>query len=81
MDGSKVTWLFSLGCAGNGSSDHSVTFSTLADWMGKAAWLLRPLADRIAQHVMAGTVIHADDTPVGCSSSRWWQRLVTHGAK
>jgi transposase len=38
--------------------------STLADWMGKAAWLLRPLADRIAEHVMAGTVIHADDTPV-----------------
>jgi transposase len=38
--------------------------STLADWMGKAAWLLRPLADRIGSHVMAGTVIHADDTPV-----------------
>jgi len=37
---------------------------TLADWMGKAAWLLRPLADRIGSHVMAGTVIHADDTPV-----------------
>jgi transposase len=37
---------------------------TLADWMGKAAWLLRPLADRIGEHVMAGTVIHADDTPV-----------------
>jgi transposase len=38
--------------------------SMLAEWVGKAAWLLRPLADRIAQHVMAGTVIHADDTPV-----------------
>ncbi len=37
---------------------------TLADWMGKAAWLLRPLADRIGSHVMAGNVIHADDTPV-----------------
>jgi transposase len=37
---------------------------SLADWMGKAAWLLRPLADRIGGHVMAGTVIHADDTPV-----------------
>jgi transposase len=36
----------------------------LADWIGKAAWLLRPLADRIGAHVMAGTVIHADDTPV-----------------
>lgn len=38
--------------------------SLLADWMGKAAWLLRPLADRIGAHVMAGSVIHADDTPV-----------------
>jgi transposase len=38
--------------------------STLADWIGKAAWLLRPLADRIGEHVMAGMVIHADDTPV-----------------
>ena len=36
----------------------------LADWVGKAAWLLRPLADRIGAHVMAGGVIHADDTPV-----------------
>jgi transposase len=36
----------------------------LADWVGKAAWLVRPLADRIAAHVMAGSVIHADDTPV-----------------
>src|SRR5262245_24360732 len=36
----------------------------LADWVGKAAWLLRPLAARIGQHVMAGSVIHADDTPV-----------------
>lgn len=36
----------------------------LADWVGKAAWLLRPLAERIGQHVMAGSVIHADDTPV-----------------
>lgn len=36
----------------------------LADWVGKAAWLVRPLADRIAAHAMAGSVIHADDTPV-----------------
>jgi len=36
----------------------------LADWVGKCAWLVRPLAERIGQHVMAGTVIHADDTPV-----------------
>lgn len=38
--------------------------ATLADWVGKAAWLLRPLAERIGEHVMAGSVIHADDTPV-----------------
>jgi transposase len=39
--------------------------SLLADWMGKTAWLLQPLAEKIEEHVMAGTVIHADDTPVG----------------
>jgi transposase len=36
----------------------------LAEWLGHLAWLLRPLADLIAAHVMAGRVIHADDTPV-----------------
>src|SRR5271165_5340160 len=38
--------------------------ATLSDWVGKAAWLLKPLAERIGGHVMAGSVIHADDTPV-----------------
>jgi transposase len=38
--------------------------SRLADWMGKMAWLLEPLAEKMEEHVMAGTVIHADDTPV-----------------
>jgi transposase len=38
--------------------------ATLANWVGKAAWLVEPLADRIGRHVMAGRVIHADDTPV-----------------
>ncbi len=38
--------------------------SLLADWVGKAAWLVAPLIDRIEAHVMAGDVIHADDTPV-----------------
>ena len=38
--------------------------ATLADWIGKAAWLVQPLADKIGQHVMAGGVLHADDTPV-----------------
>lgn len=36
----------------------------LADWVGKVAWLLRPLAERIRPHSMAGRTIHADDTPV-----------------
>lgn len=38
--------------------------ATLADWVGKAAWLVQPLAGKIGQHVMAGSVLHADDTPV-----------------
>jgi transposase len=38
--------------------------SQLAEWLGHVAWLLRPLVELIAEHVMAGRVIHADDTPV-----------------
>jgi transposase len=38
--------------------------SLLADWNGKSAWLLEPVATKIGEHVMAGNVIHADDTPV-----------------
>jgi transposase len=38
--------------------------STLADWVGRAGWLLRPLVDRLAAHVFAATKVHADDTPV-----------------
>lgn len=38
--------------------------STLADWIGKSTALLSPLVDAIGRHVMAGTSIHADDTPV-----------------
>jgi transposase len=36
----------------------------LAAWLGHVAWLLRPLVELIAAHVMAGRVIHCDDTPV-----------------
>ncbi len=36
----------------------------LAEWLGHVAWLVRPLVDLIAEHVMAGRVIHADDTPI-----------------
>jgi transposase len=38
--------------------------ATMADWVGKAAGLLRPLVEAIAAHVMAADKLHADDTPV-----------------
>lgn len=38
--------------------------STLADWVGKSAALLEPLADAIGRHVLRGQAIFADDTPV-----------------
>jgi transposase len=38
--------------------------STLSDWVGRSAGLLEPLADVIGAHVLAGSAIHADDTPV-----------------
>jgi transposase len=38
--------------------------STMADWMGSVAALVRPLVEAIRQHVCAGPVLHADDTTV-----------------
>jgi transposase len=38
--------------------------STLADWIGKATALLEPLADVIMRHVLGGSAIFADDTPI-----------------
>src|ERR1019366_6298819 len=38
--------------------------STLAVWVGAASQLLAPLVDAIREHVLAGSKIHADDTPV-----------------
>jgi transposase len=38
--------------------------STLADWVGAASYLLRPLVDRVRDHVLSATKLHADDTPV-----------------
>jgi transposase len=38
--------------------------SQRAEWLGHVAWLLQPLVELMAAHVMAGRVIHADDTPV-----------------
>lgn len=37
--------------------------STLADWVGGAHELLAPLVESLAEHVLAGTHLHADDTP------------------
>jgi transposase len=38
--------------------------STLADQVGGASRLLRPLVNALQRHVMAGTKLHADDTPI-----------------
>lgn len=39
--------------------------ATLCDWVGRAAWWLKPIAERIAAHVLAAPAIHTDDTPIG----------------
>ena len=41
--------------------------ATLADWVGRMAWLVRPLAEKIAEHVMAGTVIDRKSTRLNSS--------------
>lgn len=38
--------------------------STLADWVGAASHLLTPLVDRVRDHVLAASKLHADDTSV-----------------
>ena len=38
--------------------------STLADWVGQTATLLRPLVDAVGAHVMSAGRVHADDTTV-----------------
>lgn len=38
--------------------------SQRAEWLGHVAWLVKPLVELIADHVMAGRTVHADDTPV-----------------
>jgi len=44
--------------------DVDLSRSTLADYVGKAASLLKPIATAIGAHVFAGEKIHGDDTPV-----------------
>ena len=38
--------------------------STLADWVGQTARLMRPLVDAVGAHVMTAERVHADDTTV-----------------
>jgi transposase len=38
--------------------------STLADWVGGAAQLCRPLIDALGRYVLKANKLHADDTPV-----------------
>ncbi|GAA0307185.1 IS66 family transposase [Rhodovulum tesquicola] len=38
--------------------------STLADWMGKVAFHLRPIVDRIAEHMKGSGKLFADETPL-----------------
>jgi transposase len=38
--------------------------STLADWVGQTARLMRPLVDAVGTHVMSAARVHADDTTV-----------------
>ncbi|HEY1742296.1 MAG TPA: IS66 family transposase [Granulicella sp.] len=38
--------------------------STLADWVGATSHLLTPLVDKVRDHVLAASKLHADDTPV-----------------
>ncbi len=38
--------------------------STLADWVGQTASLMRPLVEAVGAHVMAAERVHADDTTV-----------------
>lgn len=38
--------------------------STMADWVGQSARLLRPLVEAVGTHVMAAERVHADDTTV-----------------
>ncbi len=47
-----------------GREGIDVERSTLADWVGRSAALLEPLADAIGRHVLCGEAIFADDTPV-----------------
>jgi transposase len=44
--------------------DVEISRSTMAGWVGAASELLNPLVDAIRRHVLAGSKLHADDTPL-----------------
>jgi transposase len=37
---------------------------TMVGWVGKSAWLLKPLAERIQDHVFKAAAVNTDDTPL-----------------
>jgi transposase len=47
-----------------GRAGVEIDRAVMADWIGKLAFLLRPLVEAIGRHVRAGATLHADDTPV-----------------
>jgi len=63
--------------------DIEIARSTMCDWMRQSADALRPLYDRMVREVLAGKVIHTDDTPVdvlepkgrGTKTGRFWVYL------
>jgi transposase len=54
---------------------HGVTVdrSTLADWVGVAAWHLRPVVDRMAELLKRSTKLYMDETTIACARPRAWQ--------
>jgi transposase len=44
--------------------------ATLADWVGKAAWLMAPLVEAVGQHVMAAEKLHAAGVAVPTGPGR-----------
>lgn len=64
--------------------DVEISRMVMVDWMGHLAWWIDPIAEMIAQHVMASPIIHADDTPIKVLSpgrgrtitGRFWNYVV-----
>ena len=49
--------------------------STMAGWLGQLEVLFEPLVERLATHVLAGPVVHADETPgTGATAGQWAHR-------